>query len=209
MAATASSNVLKIATSYPEIGPETRAQLALERKRLMQNPDGQRFPAELNHRERFVFRTRPGTHRLLQHDLPMPPNEAAYPDPRAHTFALRVWARLVAQPAFPNNSRDEAIKLMTAKMEDLYERLGDRRLLFTRVPYHVECYYATNDEVVAAYLRDLVARGVGDFKDVYEQSGRSRVVVGDKAFPDTQGGWGLARAYAAEHGIEDIKLVKE
>jgi hypothetical protein len=53
-----------------------------------------------------------------------------------------------------------------------------------------------------------MAAGIGGFDKVYEQSGKSRIVVGEQAFPNTEIGRKLAFAAAAETGAT-LQIVKE
>lgn len=210
MAATAATRFTEARSmSYPAVTPETRAELAQEWKRLRADPDRAIAPAELTNDAKYLFRAKPGTYRKIVHTLPLAPEEAQYADEAKWKFALRNWKRLVAQPAFPGLSRDEAAKALTERLEEVRDALGDTRITFTTIARKQECYFPTENEVIANYIRGLIAQGVGEFAQVYEASGKARVVVGDKAYPDTETGWRLARSYAAQHNIEDIKLVKE
>lgn len=210
MAATATSPITQARpAAYPSITPETRAELANEWKRLRADPDRAVTPADLTNDATYLFRAKPGTFRKIVHSLPLAPEEAQYETEAKWMFALRNWKRLVAQPAFPDLDRDDAAKAMTARLEAVRDAIGDNRIIFTSIPRKQECYFPTESTVIAEYIRDLIARNVGEFAQVYEASGKARVVVGDKAYPDTETGWRLARSYAAQHGLTDIKLVKE
>lgn len=214
MAAVSSTSPVKpLAPSAPLISDAVRAQLAQERRRLAADPSVRHVPAELSFGARHVYRTRPGTYRRVRHNLPMCPDEATYGDEKAYRFALRRWKVLVAQSWFPDLPREEAADKLAAYLETVRDALGDTKLKFTTVPRHQECYFVTNDDVVAGYLDQLIERGIGEFAQVYKEH-KARLVVGagtDKAeaFPNTELGSRLARAYAAEHGFDEIKLVKE
>lgn len=191
---------------HPQISAETREALARERKKLAADPSLVLLPADLTANAKYLFRTRPGTYRQLLHKLPLPPDEANFSEhPAKFQFQMRTWGRLVAQPMFPNLKREDAIKAATKRLTEVFERLGSDQIIFRRVKRAVECYYPTDDEVIAGYLRDLIATGREPWDRVYEVSGRSRIVLtppeGEPiAFPNTEGGRKLAFARLAESG---------
>lgn len=214
MAAAATAPITLGVTNAPVISQETRRALEAERRRLMADPDRSLQPADLQVDATYVFRTNPGTYRRVVHDLPMKPEISSFKDDKRYEFALRQWTRLVAKPAFPKAASNEAAAdSMAAMLENIREHLGDTRLIFTRIRRANESFYATDDEVIALYLRSLIAARVGEFAEIYEVSGRSRVVGGrgtenEMAFPDTTLGWNAARTYQREHG-GSIELVTE
>ena len=209
MAATAAPSVIAaVQRTAPPISDEVRAQLAAERRRLQADPAARRYPADLSFPEKHVFRTEPGTWRRVRHNLPLPPEEATYGEEKAYRFAKRRWDATVAQPWFPGLPRDKAAEKLAAYLETVRDALGDAVIQFTPVPRHQECYFVTDSDVVAGYVETLMARGKGEFARVYKEQ-KARLVVGTEAFPNTDAGARLARAYAAQHGIEEIKLVKE
>lgn len=212
MAATP-TQAMTIPASAPAISQETRVQLANERRRMIADPARMLIPAELSFSAKHVYRSRPGSYRRILHQLPMPPEEAAAGDEKKFNFQLRRWKALVAQPWFPDLPREEAAKKLIAYLDTVRDALGDTQLKFTHVPRHQECYFVTNDDTVAGYIDTLIARGTAEFAKVTKEQ-KARVVVGintekAQAFPNTDGGWRLARAYAAEHDITSIELVKE
>lgn len=197
----------------PLISPEVRAQLAMERRSLVADPNRMQIPAELQFSARHVYRSRPGTHRRILHQLPMPPEEARYGDEKRYRFDMRRWQQLVARQWYPDLTPEAAAKKLTAYLDQVRDALGDTQLKFTHVARHQECYFVTNDDTVAGYIDRLIANRTAEFANVTKEQ-KARVVVGintDKAqaFPNTDGGWRLARAYAAEHDITSIELVKE
>jgi hypothetical protein len=210
MATVASSHITNPASTAPLISPAVRQQLAQERKRLAADPDRGHIPAELNLTATYVFRAKAGTYRRILHRLPMPPEEASYGDEKRYKFNKRRWDAIVAHKRYPDLTREKAADKLAA----VRDALGDAKLKFTQIPHHIECFYATNSDVVGEYLLGLITRKVGEFANVYREANRSRVVVGfgtdlAQAFPNTEGGWRLARQYAADHGLIDIKLVEE
>lgn len=213
MTAVPSSNATAPTPFMPLISDEVRAQLNQERRRLAADPGRMHIPAELSFSAKHVYRAKPGTYRRILHQLPMPPEEAAAGDEKKFNFALRRWKATVARAWYPDLEMEPAAKKLTAYLEKVRDALGDTRLKFTTVPRHQECYFVTNSDVVAEYLDQLIARGKGEFAQVYREH-KARLVVGlgtDKAqaFPNTELGSRLARAYAAEHGFGEIKLVNE
>lgn len=212
MAAVATQR-MDVSQSIPVITPEVRAQLAMERKRLLADPGRAQLAAELTFSAKHIYRSKPGTHMHILHQLPMPPEEAASGDEKQFNFALRRWKAIVAQPWFPDLPREKAAEKLIAYLDGVRDALGDTQLKFTRVPRHKECYFVTNNDVIAGYIDRLIERKIGEFAHVYKEQ-KARVVVGlgtdlAQAFPNTDGGWRLARAYAAEHDITSIELVKE
>lgn len=204
------------APSYPQVTKATRDEIAAERKRLLQNPDVDPRPADITRAEKFVFRTTPGRYRQVIHSIPIAPDMASFNDnENKFKFHEREWKRNVADKARTSKeTREEAAVRLRDELAMLVELVGDNKIVFTRIPKHLECVYSTDDETIAAYLRGLMKARVGEFAYVYEVSGHSRVIVGlgtdnEMVFPDSELGWSKARSYASEHNIEDIKVVKE
>ncbi len=193
----------------PVISQQTREKLAQERKRLAADPSAVQIPADLNTNSKYVFRTKPNTFRQLVITLPLPPEEANFVGNQAqYEFALRRWKRLVGGPGLTGPAREKASEDLKAQLEAVRDALGDERIIFIRVKRHVECYYPTDNPVIADYLRGLMTAGKEPFDKVYEVSGLTRLVVGDTAFPNTELGRKLAFAHMAEHG-GDLKIVTE
>lgn len=196
---------------YPFITDETRQLLAAEKIRLQRDESAAIPAADLNRSERFVFRSQPGTARMIHHNIDVPPIKGI----KHYEHYRYQWERRQIEAAGLGPDSDEskgaaAVKAAEKKIKDLvWRNSGSDLITFNRVRKTNECYFATDDEVLASYLRDLKERRVGTFGNVYEVSGRTRIVVGDKAFPDTELGWSTARAYARDNGIEDIKRVNE
>jgi hypothetical protein len=214
MAAVSSSHIANPASTAPLISPAVRQQLAQERKRLAADPDRGHIPAELNLTATYVFRAKAGTYRRILHRLPMPPEEASYGDEKRYKFNKRRWDAIVAHKRYPDLTREKASEKLAAELDAVRDALGDAKLKFTQIPHHIECFYATSSDVVGDYILGLMERKVGEFANVYREANRSRVVVGfgtelAQAFPNTEGGWRLARQYANEHELTDIKLVED
>lgn len=215
MAATPTQNAtLPASRPAPMISAETRAHLAQERKRIAADPDRSRIPAELHLTGKYVFRAEAGTYRRIIHRVPMPPEEASYGDEIRYKFTKRRWDAKVAHARYPDLTREEATAKLTAELDAVRDALGDAKFKFTQIPRHVECFYVTSNDVIGDYIQDLIDRKVGEFARVYREANHSRVVVGfgteqAKAFPNTEGGWRLARQYAATNEITSIELVDE
>jgi hypothetical protein len=193
----------------PVISKETREKLAQERKRLAADPSAVSVPADLAANAKYVFRTKPNTYRQLVVTIPLPPDEANFPgEPAQYNFVKRRWARLVGGPGLTGDARDKAAAEKKAQLEAVRDALNDDRIVFIRIKRSVECYYPTDNPVVAEYLRSLMLAGKEPFDKVYEVSGLTRLVVGDTAFPNTELGRKLAFAHMAEFG-GDLKIVTE
>lgn len=207
MAATATANTNAPMRLYPQISPEVRQRLLTERMRLISDPEGSKPPAELTVEARFLFRSYPGTVRGVSHNLDLPPVDT---EAKHYKHVRRRWEdRMAKQHAEKGETREQTVKRMEQYYQDLtsVNHLDRTMIVFTPVKRAQECFFATDDPMVAAYIRDLIARKVGEFAQVYEQNTRARVVVGNEAFPDTDAGWRLARQHAALTGQTDIKLV--
>lgn len=201
--------------SAPHVSAATIEAIRQQRFQMERDPEGSRPPAELHRAERFIFRTHPGTVRALTHNLDVPPEggEGGTDKELARfKFATRRWEQRMAK-RFPKAKPDEKPEQTVARARRFYEQITSLEHLdgaivsFQRVPKRQECFYATDDPMVADYLRGLVKAKIGEFAHVYEQNGRARIVVGDTAFPDTPGGRQMAFAYAAEQNIAELRMV--
>lgn len=208
MAATATRSLVE-APRTPVITDAVRKQLEQERLRMLADPSATLTPADLTSSSKYLFRSKPGTHKLIIHTLPMPPEEANYGDEKRYHFYARRWAVLVAQQYYPDLTRDEAVKRLSAELEELRNEIGDTQFKFSQITRRQECFLGTDSDRLATYIRKLIAMRKGEFAQVYEANPRARIVVGDETFPDTETGRRLAHAYAAEKGISEIKVLKE
>lgn len=206
MTATATTNASPMRL-FPQISPETRQRLLAERMKLISDPEHAKPPADLTVEARYLFRSNPGTVRGVVHNLDMPPIDT---EAKHYKHVRRRWEdRMVRQYGKPGEKREAVVARAEKFFQELtgIEHLDRTMIVFSPVKRAQECYFATDDPMVAEYVRDLIARKVGEFVHVYEQNTRARVVVGDEAFPDTDSGWRLARQHAALHGITDITVV--
>lgn len=203
MAATMTRGAMETARPYPTVNNETLELLRQQQQELLRN-GGERVepPAELNRPERFIFRSQPRTFRRIVHQLDLPPEVEENDDTvvgRQKRFLLRTWQR--RHKADPTGDAE--------RLGYVAEQVGGSVIAFREVARKWECWFATDDEQVAGYLRGLVTNKVGEFAHVYEQNGTARVVVGDTAFPNTEMGWRAAREHAQLIGVTDIKIVAE
>lgn len=149
-------------------------------------------PAELYSTAKYVFRTKPVARiARLVHTVDVQPEDLE--DARS-AHLIRRWNK-----RHPHKTERDMI-------EHVYEAVG-RTIVFSRIRGRRECYFETNDPVVAKYLRGFIERGVGDFKNVYEERGTLRIKVGDRMFPATELGRRTAMAYAEESGIKELTFI--
>ncbi len=205
-----------VASVYPPVSASTIDEVRQQRRQLEANPELQVMPVDLGIKERFIFRSRPGTVRMIEHDIPQPPMAGL--DEKRDKFIRREWERRMVR-TFKDADKKETNEAIIARAEkffaDITERNnGDARIRFNRVSRKNECWWSTDDAVLAGYIRDLMKRRVGEFEYVYEENGLARFVVGPdtelmKSFPNTPSGMTSAFAYAAEHEISDIKIVND
>lgn len=142
-------------------------------------------PAELPRTQKFMFRTRPGTTRNAQIRIPVLSNQA-----RFGTDEARVRQNI---KAYERRTTPE----QRAEYEDLVARIGGLYIKFTPVPRKQECYYETDDPVVAGFLREHVKKQT--VKGLYEDFGTRhlRSLYTDAIFPNTETG----RAALAAHDL--------
>lgn len=205
-----------VTSSYPPVTAATIDEVRQQRRTLEANPELQILPVDLGLKERYIFRTRPGTVRMVTHDIPQPPMAGL--EEKRDKFIRREWERRMVR-TFKDPNRKESNEQIIARAERFFADVtdhngGDSKIRFNRVSRKNECFFSTNDPVLADYVRDLVKRRVGEFEYVYEENGLSRIVVGPdtdlmKSFPNTASGKTSAFAYANEHGLSDIKIVDD
>lgn len=184
---------------------ELRSELASQRARMLRDPAEAVPPVDLGLPHKYIFRTKPGMFRgAIVHTLDVPPDEFQLntTDEKKIAFYLKRWEK-------KHSGKGEK-----ERYASLVEKLGGKNIRFTRVPGAKECFFATDDQEVADYIRDLIRDQRGEFAYVYEQNGKARWIVGDgtefaKAFPDTSLGIQAAQRYATEHNLNDIKRVTE
>lgn len=196
MAAIATQSLGQTA-NYPAISDRIWADLRQQQRQLLESPERAKPAAELFRTERFIFRTKPeaGIKRLV-HTLDAKP-EVDGPEDRRGAFNLARWEkRHKDEPGYAE------------RMERFADVLGGRSVVFQAIPRHSECWFATDDPELAAYLRGLIKDGRGDFAHVYETNGQARLIVGNEAFPNSALGWEMARRAAQAAGIADIKIVE-
>lgn len=161
------------------------ALMTSQRLELLRHPQTE-YPADLTRGERYIFRTRPGTVKALVHQMDLIPDgyEGKHAD-----FYLRRW------------EKRNPDKKQVAVMKAVRDAVGSSAIKFIRIQRKNECYFATDNPVVAGYLRALVEAKTGDFQYVYEENGASVVVAGEMVYPNTMTGRRAAIEYAAEHQV--------
>ena len=198
MAAVATRSATEPRVTYPVVTNEMLDDMRAQQRELLRAPERTKPAVELFRKERYIFRSNQGLSRIVHH-LDVKPEVSGEGQEAVHRrLQLSSW-----------NRRYKDDPQYGDKMADLVERLGGTFISFQRVAKEKECFFATDDPVIAAYIRDLIARQVGEFAECYEESGTSRLVVGDKAFPNSPMGRQAAYEYAAQTGVEDIKIVQE
>lgn len=190
----------------PRITPEIREEMRQRELKAQRQPETSVAPKTLNRTEKYVFRTRVRTVRGLVHYIDVRP-EGLDEDDAAVRHRLKRW---------DFHHKDDAKKYgkdWPALVQRVYDKIGGPKLEFVPIYHAFECFYATNDDDIAAYIRHFMARGIGEFKDVYEQSPRIKWVVGDgdatKSFPSTQMGAQMAQEYAASLGVTTLELLPD
>lgn len=192
LAATATSSL--IGTNKGRSRDEIMEKLEAQKKALLNDPGMMIPPADLSHIEsRYLFRTRAGTVRMLTCWLD------AFPD----LFTNDLDGRKAAAWKKIYNRRYDQKK--QADIVELTRRANGPQIIFSRVPLKHECYYATDDEVLAAFIRAKMIEGNGPWQHVYEEQPTAVLIVGQEVFPATEQGTLAANQYAAEHGIDTIR----
>lgn len=171
---------------------KTMVLMRQQQAELLRSGEGAAPPAELFSDKRFVFRTKPAARIVrLQHTVDARPEDNG--DKRSE-FLIRRWDK-----RHPDKADRELL-------EYIHDVVG-RTFTFTPISGKRECYFATDDQKVADYLRSLMNRRLGEFANVYEESGNRRLRVGDMEFPATALGRQTALAYAEKNGIAEIRFV--
>lgn len=188
--------------SYPIVTNETMELMRQQQRQLIAQGVQGKPAAELTTTKRYVFRTKPDTYRHLVHQIDVKPYvdpDDTSPDGQRRKFILSRW--MLRHKADPAGDAE--------RLQAIADAAGGAIISFTTIRGHQECWFETDDAQLAAYLRDLVTRRVGEFAQVLESNGTARVVAGDMAFPNTEMGWKAAREHAQTAGVADIKIVTE
>lgn len=185
----------------PRITPETREEMRQRDFQAIRTPELESKPAPLRRTERYVFRTKPRTCRGLVHYINVRPDGLDETDPKER-MRLRRW--------------DFWQKKEIAKYGDdwpnlvqrVYEEIGGHTIAFHPINKKFECFFATDSDDVATYIRHFMKHGIGEFKWVYEQNPRAKWVVRDdnvaKAFPNTDTGARMAQEYMLSLGKDAV-----
>lgn len=178
----------------PDVMPYPTQDLIRQQQRdLLRNPERREPPVELNRTERYIFRSHPGTHRAITHTIDVRPEVYAddhTPAGKRQAFELRRWLHR-------HRGDPGAAELLATVAE---HNNGPTVVFHPTARGRFECYMATEDPVVAAYVRELMDRKIGEFAAVYEESGHTRILVGGHSFPNNDIGWRTAKALATKTG---------
>lgn len=94
-------------------------------------------------------------------------------------------------------------------LDSLREKLGGDYLDFTPIPGQPgrqgSCFYATDDDEIAAYLRFRMATGDGYWELLREEHPTETITINGMEIPNTTEGWDAARIAATRQ----MKAVKE
>ena len=190
----------------PRITPETREALRQRELQAVRTPELETPPAPLRRTEKYVFRTWPRTCRVLVHWINTRPEGLDETDPKERA-KLRRWD--FWQKKDITLYGEEWPRLV----QRVYEEIGGNTLAFHPIGRKYECFYATNNEDVANYIRHFMKHGIGEFKWVYEQNPRAKWVVGQgdqaKAFPNNEMGARMAQEYALSLGATTLELLPD
>jgi len=148
--------------------------------------------AKLKANYRYLFRSYPGSSRQMLVHIPTLPDR--YLNER-HERSVK--AKYLKKYGL------EKARLLHA----LRDRVGSADIFFQNVPGHAECFYGTDDPVIARYLREAVREGKGVFPDVYEERPNGKIYVNGVSFDDNAEGWQAAGQFARETGVATITRV--
>lgn len=130
---------------------------------------------------KYLFRTRPGTVRKLKIRIPMLPDSVRNIDDP--TRGRRNYGQEFAE---------KYAKMYSAEQRDVFaelvDRIGDVYIEFTEVARKHQCFYETDDPMIADFIRSVIAGG--KVPHLYEDTGgqwvRSRYT--EDLFPQTPDG---------------------
>lgn len=169
------------------------AMMRNQQRELLQQAADNAIPAELYSKAKYIFRSKPGRTPRIQHTVEIRPEDM---DDSRSRHLIKRWEK--RHPT--KEERDE--------IDHIYNTLGTT-FAFTMIRNSKECYFETNDDIVARYIRRLIDRRIGDFANVYEERGGRSIRVGDQIFPATRLGKQTALAYAEAHGLTDLTFVED
>lgn len=171
------------------ISDDVTAQFFRDQLDLAENPVKQKQEAEISRHGRFIFRTKAGTTEQTSIFLPVITQKQMVDDKFAKAWALRYERKY-------GKGGVEAY-------EELRAIVG-HRIKFTRIDpaRHMGCQYQTNNDMVADFLRMVVASG--EIPGLYEDfalSAKIRSQYDDTLFENSEKG-------RAELAIHDTKYIK-
>lgn len=189
---------MRVNPAHGTISDPILAILNAQLEEARKNPEKALEAVELHSTKKFVFRTKPNTIRNLELRIPgLPESERNKEEVGTRKHYGAEFARIYAR----KYSQDDL-----DAYEELTNRVGSPYISFTVVPQRHECYYETDDEMVADFIRNVIASGRQPY--LYEDRGiqyiRSRYT--DAIFPDTPDGKQQLYVHdlAYERAVRDI-----
>lgn len=146
----------------------------------LKNPEKALEMVDLHSSKKFVFRTRPNTVRQLQIRIPGLPESERNKE--------EVGTRKNYGAEFEKIYKRRHTAEQADYYEELVNRVGDMYITFTTIPQRHECFYETDDEMVADFIRDRIMSGKQPylFEDRGVQYVRSRYT--EALFADNEEG---------------------
>lgn len=167
-------------------------------------------PAPLNIGMKYIFRSRPGNHFRIQVTLDLPDDLWLSPADPFGKLKLDKYKKRTERPI-------PGLPISWGKLNRIAaEIVGNRTIVFTSIPLTRECWYGTDDDYVAALLREHMRMATtpgypnSDFRDVYEVSQGRKYVVDGFEFDDNEVGHAQMIAYIqSSGGGKTIEVVTE
>ncbi len=168
--------------------------------KALENPEAALELVDLHSSKKFVFRTRPNTVRQLQIRIPgLPESERNKEEVGTRKNYGAEFEKIYKR----RHTEDEA-----AHYDELVNRVGDMYITFTTIPQRHECFYETDDVLIADFLRDRIASGKQPylFEDRGVQYVRSRYT--EALFADNEKGQQERYLHdtAYERAIKDLAV---
>ncbi len=203
--------------SIPE-GGDSEVIKANAATALMDNPvtgpDEERYAVLGESGRKYLFRSKKGILRgEISFQIPIYEDWWDDPDDDPSSLQRKSFAKAYKQ-AWNRRNPSEDAKLMLMQAE---EDNGGRTINFVPMPpvyndaglqdgTQIEVWYSTDSDAIAWFIRDLIRRGVGDAKYLYEIDQSKHFKVGDKRFANTQRGLQLAHIHMQESGETSIDV---
>jgi hypothetical protein len=130
---------------------------------------------------KYLFRARPGTYSEMRVPLDIRLGEQYLRSDRAQKSYDRAY----------DMRHDEGEQDL---IQYVYDTLQSPFIEFTPTPNLKECWFGTDDEKIALFLRRMIESGKGALGlHFYEERPLATVKIGGLEFPDTEVGWMAAR----------------